>query len=959
MAIPKPQALVFQEFNTVPSEITDPLRAVVMGPNAILRRYTDPDEKLLINLGEYNRLIDQEYSWPNRPAGGVVDQSYTRVFMEKAKLLYFEDLIGDASGGRGTVTAVSGRTNWVRSSTVSFKANGTSYPRSALMHDRDAQIGDRVYIRGIADPEGDCEEVELWSYIAGFAAEQVASEIGECRTDTNNQATVTASTTIERIDGPLNCVGATANGSAYDGLADGYVSETYTIEVVKSSVAGCQAARLRVTSASGTDDQDEVEPEDFGNPTEIGTRGLTVTFTNTPGECSLSASSESVEDSELIVGQKWQVEVQQAFEKACCEAAGTYGGDENDVYVVEVTKGGVWADLPAISVSTVKGLDFSGPTEVTGTNVAVPIGSNGVTIKFVDCFGDSSSMSSWGTSESALVELGDDTLAGLRKGDKFYVTVTSAANGAVRTLILKHNVPADIRSAADLDLRLFIEKDIEVSEDRLDAPPAVNWSQEATQILINSGITAFDASWTENDVELPMPVYGGTLFVHYRAWVQDLIDDLIGISDPADLSQIPGPTDPDNPLKYAWSKALANSNGTIVRGIAVADPSDVDDWVTALTRIKGREDLYNVVPLTYTAEVLQLVKTHVKAESSPEAGNWKGMFLNLQARSAKMVIGQSENNLLDETSTDGEVVLATLADDPNASGTQYTLLEVTSGNALFLTRGVEAGDVLRYLFTTDAFGNEEYLEFVVDEVISEDSLRLLEGYDTPITEPQRIEIWHTLSKTEIVDDLKEQAQAYADRRVCAVWPDTVGVGGQQVAGYYLCAALAGLVSGVVPHQGLTNLTVSGFDDYSRSSRFFNSDQLDSLQDGGVWIVTEDRDGTPHTYHALTTDMTDVNSREEMIRRNVDSISKYFLAQLRPYIGTSNVTPPLIRRLEFEVTKIIEFLKGNGNTDQLGSQLIDGSITSIGVHPLLADRVVIVLALTVPAPLNNIELHLVV
>ena len=144
MAIPKPQALVFQEFNTVPSEITDPLRAVVVGPNAVLRRYTDPDEKLLINIGEYDRLIDEEYPWPNRPAGGNIDEGYTRVFMEKAKLLYFEDLIGDASGGRGTVVPVSGRTNWIRSNSVAFKSNGTSYPRSNLLHDRDARVGDRV-----------------------------------------------------------------------------------------------------------------------------------------------------------------------------------------------------------------------------------------------------------------------------------------------------------------------------------------------------------------------------------------------------------------------------------------------------------------------------------------------------------------------------------------------------------------------------------------------------------------------------------------------------------------------------------------------------------------------------------------------------------------------------------------------------------------------------------------------
>jgi hypothetical protein len=127
----------------------------------------------------------------------------------------------------------------------------------------------------------------------------------------------------------------------------------------------------------------------------------------------------------------------------------------------------------------------------------------------------------------------------------------------------------------------------------------------------------------------------------------------------------------------------------------------------------------------------------------------------------------------------------------------------------------------------------------------------------------------------------------------------------------------------------------------------------------VWIVTEDRDGTPYTRHALTTDNLDLNRREEMIRRNVDSISYLFLRRLRPYIGRTNVTPDMVGMLEDAVTEIIDFLKTNGTTTELGAQLIEGTIKVLRIHPLLRDRIEIVLDLTVPAPLNNIELHLVV
>jgi len=128
MPIAKPQVLVFQEFTLVPSESTDPLRAHISGPNADLHRYTDDDEKPLINVGAYDKDAQQCYAWPGRAAGSLVDEDYTRIFMDDALLLYHEDLLNDFSGGRGTVVAVPGRTNWIRSSTLSYKANGTSYP---------------------------------------------------------------------------------------------------------------------------------------------------------------------------------------------------------------------------------------------------------------------------------------------------------------------------------------------------------------------------------------------------------------------------------------------------------------------------------------------------------------------------------------------------------------------------------------------------------------------------------------------------------------------------------------------------------------------------------------------------------------------------------------------------------------------------------------------------------------
>lgn len=1069
----KPQVLVFQEFSIVPTEITEPLRAHIAGPHAVLHRYSNTDEKPNTRLGTYNRLADTCYPWPQRQPGSVVDLPYVKVHIDDAMLQYYVHNLGESAT---TITAVPGKTNWIQSSTLSFKSNGAAYPRSGVFFDRDVQLGDVVQLRSVT-PDDDCVETVLETYVTGFASDLVPSRILPARTDVNNQDSFTAlhasgvDVTVTQIGGVNNTVAVTtlrssdAGANDYDGLAAGYVNEEYVVEVVKSSVAGCSAARLRVTSASGTDDQAEIQPNDFDNATgvtPIGTRGLSVRFTTTNLD-------------QFVVGQKWRFVVRQTYEKVVAVSAaagapateasvtgvigevdilGAYDGAKNDTYVIECTKGGVWNDLPEITVRTVKGLDFSGPTEVSGdgdgaNSVSVNIGTSGVKVRFIGTTGT-------GLGEPAAV-------VGLRKGDKWYITVNSSQAGPVRKLILRDDLPAallmqdnvpvdkvgpisitnsgagygaaptvtfsapsvgtlatgtavlgtganagkvvsilvtnrgsgyttaptitisappagggavtatatcQLISGEDMDLKLCIKDNIQISRNRLGFAPETNFSYEDTQLCVKRGIVAYHPEWTSAGAERPLDVMAGTLYVEYREWLAELADTVNSISTVANLDQIRGQLDPDNPLKWGVYKALSNSNGTVVKYTAVADPEqydaagrslglDLDKWVQVLERIKGRDDMYNLVPLTFDRRVQNLWAAHIGGESNEIANNWKAGFFSLQANPTAKVVGEGAliGGVLGEDVTDP--VLATLSDDPNATNTQYTRLSVTSGNGYFITNDVRPGDVVRYNYSTDGFGEEQYEEYVVDEVLSESTLLLYSGGDVAVTVPQRVEIYHNRNRNEVVEDIVQQAGSLSNRRVCAVWPDQVGEAGTVQPGYYLSAALAGLVSGVVPHQPLTNVEVAGFDDYTRSYKYFNETQLNRLAEAGTWIVTEDKDGTPYTRHGLTTDNLDLNRREEMIRRNVDSMSYLFLRRLRPFIGRTNAQPGMVRRLRYEVKTAIAFLSNNGFTDELGSQLISATIRTLQIHPLLKDRIEIVLDLVVPAPLNNIELHLVV
>ena len=1182
----KPQVLVFQEFRIVPTEITEPLRAHIAGPHAVLHRYSDNDEKKTILLGQYDRLNDVCSPWPQRRPGSVVDLSYVKVYMDDALLKYFEH---DLQNTATTITHVTGKFNWIQSDDLSFKANTSAYPRSGEFYDRDVKAGDVAYLRTVVDAEDGCQEVELWTEVVGFASDLVDSLIKPAEVDANNQPTTAyycgipnpgveddgqpdADNNYLQVAGKENCVKLVElDGTDYNGLTSGDVEEEYTIQVVKSSVSGCAAARLRVRSASGRDDQEEVVPNDMDEWTTIGTRGLKVKFNVLETEdCIAAAAANEIAYDTFVTGQKWVVAVKQEFYAADADSAadgsftvqpdgdiaGAYNGAKNDVYIVEVTKGGAFdavttgaIGFPEVTVRTVKGLDASGPTEVTENGGEIGIGTNGVkivlqvggpvtSIELED--GGATYISAptvtlsapddpTGTQATATCTVsggvvndititnpgsgyynppsvtftggnGEGAVAqaylnvGLRKGDKFYVACVSSKAGPVRKLILRDDLPGEMRdtyvratavkpavdAVADenivlsgaqtidgvsltsgdrvlvvgqddaedngiyvvaygetpawvraedfntaseivknvyvpvtggdtyagsgwvvansgavvvgdspinfvrddeanternvpLDLKLFIKDDIEISRVRPETTGLTNFWFEDTQVCIQEGITAYHPDWTATGVEQPLPIEKGAVYVEYREWLADLADEVNSISDVADLDDIAGQLHPDNPLKWGVYKALSNSNGTVVKYTAVAHPEEVDEtgkvlgpdldsWVQVLERIKGRDDMYNLVPMTFDRQIQNLWAAHIGGESNEIANNWKAGFFALKAEPKQLLVGANAliGGVLGNTM---EEMLATLKDDPNATGTQYTLLQVPTGtdysSGYFITNNVQPGDIVRYNFSVDQYGEEQYEEYVVDQVLSENSLLLYTGADAAVTQAQRFEIWHNRNRNEIAEDIAQQAGSLSNRRVCAVWPDQVGEGGTTQPGYYLAAALAGLVSGVVPHQPLTNVEVAGFDDFTRSYKYFNETQLNRMAEAGVWIVTEDRDGTPHTRHALTTDNLDLNRREEMIRRNVDSMSYLFLRRLRPYIGRTNVQPGMLRRLKFEVEAIISFLVNNGNTEELGSQLISGEVRRLQVHPLLKDRIEIVLDLVVPAPLNNIELHLVV
>jgi hypothetical protein len=918
MAYVLPQVTVFQEFNIAPAATAAPISAHIAGGHAKLFRYSNSDEKTVINLGEYDYVSDAVYSWPERPTGSQVDFNFVTLYVEDALLEYY---VNNASSG-AAVAPVSGYKNRIRDAGTSFKTNTSTYPRAAALLDRDVAVGDHVFVRGSVGGTA----YELTTSVRGFVGDTVASSTAAASSDAGNKANQSYSTNVDNL-GLKNAVTVDANGTAYSGVESGDIDETYTIEVISSSVdSDFTTALIRVTSASGRDNVASIAPSTAGSATEIGTRGLYVTFDNHDTNSTSSiANANDISENDLVVGQKWRVRVKQAFTAPSSTSGGTYTGTKDTTYIVEVTKGGLYAASPEITVTTTTGYDVSGPTAVTSSGSAVSVGNYGSTVSF--------------------------NQTKLCKGDKYYITVTASKEGAMKTLVLADDLPEGLIPATDLDLKLSIRKNLVITKNLEADAPNLGYTTTDTEITVNSGILLYEDTWTDSGVKQALPLKAGTLFVEYRAWLPDYVNTIDSITDPADLSSMLGQASPDNPLYWGVYLALQNANGQPVFFSAVAEPDVSDSWIDVLEVLDGQDQIYNLVPLTTDAVVQGAWKAHVLSQSAPEVANFRAAVFGLEVPNEKAILDGS-------LSSDGNTIVAKLSDDPTTSGTQYTLLYVPANNAKFVTKGVRAGDKVRFLYSTDGFGVESYSEFVIDEVLSEGSLRLATGHTSAITVAQRAEIWRTLNKADRVTEVREQVAKHKNRRIVVIANPTVGYAGFTFPGYFAAAAVAGLRSGVLPQQGLTNVSVSGIDDIGSVISSLNGSQLNLIAEAGGWIIAKNNLGQIFNRHAITSDPTDLNTREEMVRVNVDSISFQYKEVYLPYIGQVNVTPDTITVLNSLFDTVTLVLKTNG-TVRSGPQLIEAELVQIRQHALFKDRVVIEANLSVPYPLNNIDLKLVV
>lgn len=905
-----PQVQVFQQFQQIAAAVTVQLPAFIFGPNYALFRYGVADEKIKAAIGAYDYAAGNTAVWPNKPVGSVVDQAWTRLFMDNGWLEYYEEFVGGGVSIHGYVNPVTDRVyrNRIYSPTLLFASYG-SWARSAAFKNRDVKAGDGVILHGTYAGS----EYTVTTRVTRLINDVLPSVIAATAADPSNAPSTVANITETVVAGSITDISEVASGT-YDGIAAGHTSESYVLTVTVPGPFG--TARFAVASASGTDTPvDPILPQ-AGIAADVGTRGLQVTF-------SVSGSAPYFD-----VGYMLRIDVQQNWTPAVSSDAGVYTGANDGTYIVQVTKGGLWAALPQVFVSSTGTLDSSGPYEVADdTFITLP---TGVQVKFNG--------------------------AGLVKGDRYYIDVTASAAGPIHTLELANSLPlelfgilseSDTPAPVDLDLSLSIVKNIEVLRTRSGIVP--NWDTTATEISVYPGILSTDSTWTDTLGNLiDMPVIAGSMYVQYRSLIQTYVNTFDTITDIGDVETRLGPAVEENPLSLGVFKAVQNAGSVPVGFMATGGGmDDLAAYLAVLDKIYDREDTYGLVPLTHNKDIQDAVLASALTASTPERGRWRVMW------TAAVITEQSAVETVDDH---GNMLLGTIGDDPDTSGTQYTYLNCDAAN--FISAGVLPGQTVRTSYIINpSTGEEQYAEYIIDAVVSEEYLRLATGPSLPITVPSRFEIWKDNTTDDMARQVIDFAGSFGNRRARVVLPDKIGNGGTMMDGMFACCALAGLRSGSLPHQGLTNVQITGFDDVSRVTKLFGGRQLDDMAAAGTWIITTDDTGTIYSRHQLTTDMSDVNTREDSVVSNVDAISYLTLRFFRNarYIGRRNITPGLLAQLDADFDGLIVGLVAETNATVLGPQLISATIVKLERHPTLLDRVVAQVNVELPYPFNNFDI----
>lgn len=964
MASPKPAVIVRREFEATPDVVAQQLRACIVGPSCQLVRYGVAAEKpfgfiatvATRNTANYNGedksifAADTTYSIPSIAYASLLDADYAKIFVEDAYLTYAH--LEQASNFSGTQLAAGTNSLNTASTVTAWKGAGRL---TSLV--QDVAVGDIVQIyssSGLAHS----------SVVSGFTGTTIAAVVGaiggtqaeslsmEAGAGISSAATGASQTSIGGISGfnfTLNRAAylTTLNAATFaaDPRSIGRVVTNYTLTVTAVTTT---TVTYTVVSDTGLDNVTGTGL--ISGATAALPSGATVALAFTNGTAYVGAKvnfSITVAHTKSVIGA-----VGSAANFATLDGTSLSASTPNTTYIISCIRGGTTANenganAPQFQVSTNNGADATSIfTLALGGNAQdIPIGSYGLNLRV-------NGGSSGGTPANIA--------KGVIRGDVFTIAVQGATTPKLDTLIFADAVPAAVTPT---HLRLSKKKTVELGKYQ---PNGVtpNWTlqnaadSDARSLLVESILVTRDSA--VNSSQTDAYITAGKLYLQYRAF-QAIAREVGSVNTLADITTQLGTIHPDNPLAYGVYKAWSNANGATVHFIPTVSQTlnGTRGFADALSLAKGNRNCYGLVPLTTSSEIWNAFVGHVTDESAPTTGRFRILWIAPEVELHNK-IQDKDTNGVNMYGTSG---VFSVGGSP-IPGKWFLNAVSEAGTSISpkFTETVQIGDYVRTKFNTDSYGRTTYVEYKVLAVVDNDTLVISSASDPAISN-FKVEIFRDLTSAAAAVKYVATAGGFSSERVFAVVPDRgvngLRVDGSSVKNWYVACAFAGLRSGSRPQQPLSNVELLGFDGVNITSPLFNETDLDTLRDGGIWVVRNTDEGKIYSERQLSTSTLDVYRKEQSVTCNVDSVSFSLGDALRDLVGRVNITEDTTSLVSTIITGVLGQLSATNGAVTVGPQLKTYEIVSITTPVTAQDTLVVKIKIAVPLPMNIIDITLVI
>jgi len=438
------------------------------------------------------------------------------------------------------------------------------------------------------------------------------------------------------------------------------------------------------------------------------------------------------------------------------------------------------------------------------------------------------------------------------------------------------------------------------------------------------------------------------------------------------LEAIIGPVSEDNPVALGAYLALLNSPSAAVTILGIDEVTDaapegtIDGYLRAITLLASKE-VYAIATLTGSAFVNNLMSAHATELAKPESRGERIVFswLPTPDRASDSLIEGGDGdaliagtNIITLTGVNIQAGVTSAGIDPTdasaSDGLFIELVAVSLGSSSVLRYSVvSVNNETVTLRSTFAAGEND------DGFYTESALLTTSGFTLTFTAKVRGDKLLITGTTlpdvaAIASTVAGQGTAIGNRRIFlgfASSADTVLDGiVTNVPGYYLSAATAGMVGGVLASQPHTNVTINGFSKVYGTDDTYSDSTLDIVADGGRFIFVNNGGGGVTCRHQRSTDNSTMPSRELSITKAIDFIAKGIRAVNRSVIGSNNITSNLVMALTLSNSAYLR--------RQEGVIVKKGTLDKIAQSTSNLDRIEAEVSLDVFAPCNNIDFKII-